>query len=86
MHSVLPFHTPFGLRGVRRQDVDAQLRAHSPELRQRFFAAQFLLGRGRHFVDVLPVGVQRQRHAVLRDPQTQRVHRGPGGFFFSKYA
>src|SRR5437773_3771876 len=42
MHSVLPFHTPFGLRRVGRQDAGSQLCAHAPELRQRLLAAQSL--------------------------------------------
>jgi len=47
-------------------------------------AAQFLLGCGRHFVNIFPVGVQRQGHTVLFDPRAQHAGRGPGGFFFSQ--
>jgi hypothetical protein len=84
VHPVLAFHAPFGLWRAGADDADPQSRAHPCELGERGFPAQFLLRRGRHLIDVLPVGVQRQRHAIVFDPQAQHGDGVPGGLFLTQ--
>src|SRR5438309_7985293 len=43
MRAVVSFHAPFGLWGTGRDDTNAELGAHPPKLRYRYFATQFLL-------------------------------------------
>src|SRR5207245_599771 len=74
---VNPLHAPLGLRRVRRNHGDPQLRAHAPKLRDRLFSAQPLFRRGRALVQVLPIHVQRQRHPVALDPGAQRIDHRP---------
>src|SRR6516164_9106865 len=40
MCAVLTFHTPLGLRGIRGNQRDPQLRAHPPKLGHRLFPPQ----------------------------------------------
>src|SRR5947209_5786223 len=74
---VNPLHAPLGLRRVRRNHCDPQLRTHAPKLRDRLFSAQPLFRRGRALVQVLPIHVQRQRHPVALDPRAQRIGHRP---------
>src|SRR3989454_9865635 len=76
LHDALPI-SPLGLRRVRRNHGDPQLRAHAPKLRDRLFSAQPLFRRGRALVQVLPIHVQRQRHPVALDPRAQRIGHRP---------
>src|SRR5216683_1205078 len=77
MRAVIAFHSPFGLRRSRRDDLDPQLLAHLPKLRHRLFAPQLFPLRGRAFIYVLPIHVQRLRHSLFFDPRPQRVGRRP---------
>src|SRR5712691_302984 len=77
MRPVLAFHTSLGLRRVRRDPLDPQLRAHPAKLRDRLFPTQPLFRRGRALVQVLPIHVQRQRYAVAFDPSAQRIRDRP---------
>src|SRR5438445_6322617 len=77
MGAVSALHSPFGLRRTGGDHLDPQPRAHAPKLRDRLFSAQLLLRRGRPLVQVLPVYVQRQRHAVAFNPGAQAVGRCP---------
>src|SRR5437879_1907994 len=77
MRPVLAFHTSLGLRLVRRDHLDPQLRAHPAKLRDRLFPTQPLFRRGRALVQILPIHVQRQRYAVAFDPSAQRIRDRP---------
>src|SRR6266481_8396876 len=77
MRAVIAFHSPFRLRRSRRDDLDPQLLAHPPKLRHRLLSPQLFALRGRAFIHVLPIHVQRLRHSVFFDPRPQRVRRRP---------
>src|ERR1019366_3628247 len=77
MRAVVAFHSPFGLRRSRRDDLDPQLLAHPPKLCHRLFPSQLFPLRGRAFIHVLPIHVQRLRHSVFLDPRPQRVRAPP---------
>jgi len=62
MCAVLTFHTPLGLRGIRGNQRDPQLRAHPPKLGHRLFPPQPLPRIRRALVQVLPIHVQGHRH------------------------
>src|SRR5690606_28138516 len=74
---VTPLHPTLRLRTRRRDDLDAQLRAHPAELRVADFARRFLRRGGLPLVHVLPIRVQRPGHPVRPDPRSQNVHGRP---------
>jgi hypothetical protein len=79
MRPVIPLDAPFRLWRTRRDDLDAQRRAHAAELRQGLGAGlPFLLIRPPH-IDILPVGVECPRNSVARNPRAQEANRGPNG-------
>src|ERR1039458_333917 len=84
MRAVVALHSPLGLRRPCRNDLDPQLLAHPPELRDRFFASQLFALCGRAFIHVLPIHVQRLRHSVFFDPAPQRVCRCPDRLLFAQ--
>src|ERR1019366_8534637 len=84
MRAVIAFHSPFGLRRSRCDDLDPQFPAHPPKLRHRFFSAQLLALRGRAFIHILPIHVKRLRHSVFLDPRPQRVGRRPDRLFLAQ--
>ena len=77
MGTVLAFHSPLGLRGIRGNQRDPQLRAHPSKLRHRLFSTQPLPCIRRPLVQVLPIHVQRLRHPVALDPRSQRIRHRP---------
>ena len=77
MRAVIALHAPLGLRRTRGHQPNAQLRAHASELRDRSLAPQPFALAGRALVQILPVHVERLRHAVALDPAAQRVGRCP---------
>src|SRR6266699_1160946 len=77
MRAVLPLHSSLGLRRTGRDHLDPQLPAHPPKLRHRLCSSQLLLHRGHSFVQILPIHVHRQWHAVPFDPGAQRIDHRP---------
>src|SRR5467141_4078017 len=77
MRAVLPLHSSLGLRRTGRDNLDPQLPAHPPKLRDRLFSPQLLLHCGRTFVQILPIHVHRLRHSVALDPGAQRIDHRP---------
>src|SRR6476469_643828 len=84
MRAVVSLHTPFGLRRIRCNDADSQLRAHTPKLRHRHLSTQFLPGRRFRDVHVLPVRIQRLGNAILTHPFPQHCHRCPDRLFLAE--
>src|SRR5438445_961938 len=84
MGAVDPLHAPLGLRRTGRDQLDPQLRAHAPKLRDRLFSAPSLLRRGGPLIQVLPIHVQRQRHAVALDPGAQPIRYRPDGLLLAQ--
>src|SRR5215470_17254466 len=66
MHSVRAFDAALGLGRTGRNDADAQLFTHPSELCERHFPTQLLGRGGLPLVHVLPIGIERTRHAGSR--------------------
>jgi len=75
-----------GLRRTRRNDPDAQLFAHPPELGERHLSGTTFCFRGGAHVYILPVGVQSPRDPIALDPAAQQQGRRPDGRFLRKPA
>ena len=72
------------LRRTRGDNPNPQLGAHPTKLGQRFGPRlAFLLIRGPH-IHILPVGVERLRHAVARNPRPQHADRRPNRLLRAK--
>jgi hypothetical protein len=80
--AVDPLDSPLGLRRTRRNQLDLQLLAHAPKLRERLYTTQPFLRRGYSLVQVLPVHVQCQGNSILLDPRTQSIRHRPNRFLF----
>ena len=74
----------FGLRRARRNNANPQLGAHAAELRQRLGAGGALLLIRRPHIHVFPIGIERVRNPVLRDPRAPHAHGRPARFLRAK--
>src|SRR5215469_4900118 len=83
MHSVGAFYAALGLGRTGRNDADAQLFTHTSELCERHVPPQLLGWRGLPLVDVLPIGIERTRHAMVLDPGPQYTRRRPNRLFLA---
>ena len=77
LRGVIPLDAPFRLGAGRTDDRDVQLLAHAAKVRVRHVTARAFVRRGLPLVDILPVGVERPRHAIRGDPRAQHPDRGP---------
>src|SRR2546428_10645235 len=80
MGAMRAFHTPFGLRGTGRDNANAQLPAHAPELGHGGFSPPPLLRVGQPHVHGLPVRVERPRYPPALDPATPHPPPPPPSF------
>ncbi len=84
VRAIAALHAPLGLRRVRRDDPDVQLPAHAPKMRHGHLAMQLLFFGGLAHIHVFPVGVERQRYAILFDPLPQHARRRPDRFLLAQ--
>src|SRR5215831_13463207 len=77
VRAMYPLDSSLGLRRTRRDQLDPQLPAHAPKLRNRLFSPQLFPRRGRPLIQILPVHIQRPRNAVLLDPRAQGIRHRP---------
>jgi len=84
MYSVVALHPSFRLWRTGGDNANLQPLAHAPKLRRGRLSSQSLSLCRLTLIDILPIGVQRPGHPILRDPRSQHPYRCPHGFLLSQ--